>query len=347
MPAYKDNKTGKWYVKINYKDFKGKSRQKLKRGFNLKREAQEFESNFLANINVDLSIPFNEFVDIYFMSIKPKIRMKTYVSKQKHFNRIIKYFDNIPFDKIDNNMVSDFMNTLIIDNLSNNTIKTIKKELSAIFNYAIKFHGYKNNPTHNLGNIYNPNSMDKKYIIWSIDDYNKAIENINDIELKTLINLLYWSGMRIGECLALKWSDINFSNKTVTIDKSYQRIQGKEYITPTKTYNTRTILLPDTTIKQLQEYKKVIYDTNNRLFLRSNENYLKRLKVVCRDNDLPRISLYDLRHSHASYLLGNNINIVLISKRLGHDNTTTTLNIYSHFLPSDEIDFINDINKIV
>lgn len=345
MPTYKDNKTGKWYCKFYYKDHKGNNKQKLKRGFSTQREAKEYEREFLSTIEVQLDIPFNKFVDIYMDSVKPKIRYKTYISKQKRHKRILEYFSDIPMEEITSNMVNDFLNTLIEDNLANNTINDLKKEISSIFNHAKNFYNFNYNPTHNLGKIYNPNQKPKEYNIWELKDYKKAIDLIDDISLKTLINLLYWSGIRIGEALALTWNDIDLINFNIKINKSYQRIKGQEFITPTKTYNKRTILLPNETIEQLKEYKKSLYDLNNRLFLYSSDNYLQRIKKLCKDYNLPKITTHDLRHSHASYLLSNRVNIVLISKRLGHKDVTTTLNTYSHFMPNDEIDFIKQINN--
>lgn len=347
MPVYKDKKTGKWMVRFYYTDYLGNRIQKKKRGFKLQSEAKEYERKFLENLASQPTMVFNELVDKYLKSVKPKIRSRTYKTKVTRFKRALIFFDNIPINKINNKMVDEYINTLLADNLSTETIKNYKKELSTLFNFAIKHYNLSDNPTHNLGQVYNPNEKAKEYNIWTLEDYQQAISIIKDLDFKTLINLLYWSGIRIGEALALKWEDIDFNNKTVKINKSYTKIYGEEIISPTKTYNIRDILLPDTTIRQLEDFKKATYNLDNRIFTKTNESYLKKLKRLSKKYDLPNITIHDLRHSHASYLLSNNINIVLISKRLGHKDVTTTLDTYSHFMPSDEIDFISNINKII
>ncbi|WP_282926869.1 site-specific integrase [Helcococcus kunzii] len=347
MPTYKDEKTGKWFVVTRYKDYNGNNKQTTKRGFKTQREAKEYERDFLLNLSNQPDMPFNILVDKYLESVKPKIRTRTYKTKVTRFKRALKYFNDKPINTITNKNVDDYINTLLLDNLATETIKNYKKELSTLFNFAIKHYNLPGNPTHNLGQIYNPNEQAKEYNIWTLEDYVQAIDKITDIDFKTLVNLLYWSGIRIGEALALKWTDIDFTNNMVKINKSYTKIDGKEIIAPTKTYNTRDIMLPDTTINQLKEFKQATYNLNNRLFNKTNENYLKRLKRLAIENNLPIITIHDLRHSHASYLLSNKINIVLISKRLGHKDVTTTLNTYSHFMPNDEIDFICNINTII
>lgn len=347
MPAYKDNKTGKWYCIFYYTDSKGKRKQKKKRGFNLKREALEWENKFLLSMQKVTNMGFNDFVDEYLKNRKPKIKLRTYTTKVKRFKRAREFFKDTPINKIKSLDIDKYLNTLLADNLSTTTIDNYKRELATLFNYAIKFHGLKKNPTHGLGKVYNPNERAKIYDIWTLNNYLKAIDLIEDIELKTLVNLLYWSGIRIGEALALSIKDFNFSKKTVTIDKSHTKINGKEIISPSKTYNVREILLPDTTINQIKSFLEVKYNKYDRLFNRTNENYLKRIKKLAKNNNLPVITIHDLRHSHASYLLSEKINIVLISKRLGHKDVTTTLNTYSHFMPTDEEDFIKNINTML
>lgn len=348
MPAYKDSTTGKWYTKFYYEDHKGIRKQKLKRGFELKREAQEWERDFLENLEVQLDIPFNKFVEIYNDHIKPKIRLTTWETKENIQNDLIEFFGDTPINEIDKKVVSRYINSLIENEVANTTIKSRKEQLSAIFNHAIDYYGLKTNPTHKLGSITNPNESLKEYTIWTVNDFNNAISVVNDIDVRTLFNLLFWSGLRIGEAEALTWNDVNFDTKMLTINKSFKKLKGKEIITPTKTYDTRKIMLPDTTINQLKEYKNAIYkpSDSDRLFQKYRMTYWKRLKNLCEQFDLPRISLHDLRHSHASFLLNAGVNIVAISKRLGHKDVSTTLNTYSHFMPNDEINFITKINNL-
>ena len=79
-------------------------------------------------------VKFNELVDKYLKSVKPKIRARTYKTKVTRFKRALIFFDNIPINKINNKMVDEYINTLLADNLSTETINNYKKELSTLFN---------------------------------------------------------------------------------------------------------------------------------------------------------------------------------------------------------------------
>jgi integrase len=114
--------------------------------------------------------------------------------------------------------------------------------------------------------------------------------------------VLYWSGMRKGELLALKWSRIDFRGATVDICESYQRLRGKAVITPTKTGESRIIRLPDVCMQQLIEYRKCIYDPAPDDFV---FNWEKRfietgISQGSKAAGVKRIHVHGLRHSHAS-----------------------------------------------
>lgn len=145
----------------------------------------------------------------------------------------------------------------------------------------------------------------------------------------------------------MTWNDINFDDKTITVSKSLQRIHGKNVITPTKTYEARTLMVPDLTIKQLLIYKDKCYKVEecDPVFLWSKNFIENGMKTGSNLANVKRIHVHGLRYSHASYLINENVNIVLISKRLGHKDTSMTLDTYSHFFPTNEKDFISKINS--
>ena len=125
-------------------------------------------------------------------------------------------------------------------------------------------------------------------------------------------------------------------------------MNGKSIVTTTKTYESRIIKLPDTTINQLKEYKDHCYniDPLDYVFDWEKQFIEKGIRQASATAGIPRIHVHGLRHSHASFLISQGVNVVLVAKRLGHKDIKMTLNTYSHFFPTDENNLIENINKL-
>ena len=149
--------------------------------------------------------------------------------------------------------------------------------------------------------------------------------------------LLYWSGMRIGELLALTYDDINLEEKAISITKSYQRLKGKDVITQPKTPKSiRIITMPDFLADEFREYCSHLYGImkNERLFHFTKSHMEHCMAAGIEKSGVKRIRLHDLRHSHASMLVDMGVAPLEIAERLGHEKVETTLNTYSHLYPS-------------
>lgn len=165
--------------------------------------------------------------------------------------------------------------------------------------------------------------------------------------------------MRKGEINALKWTDI--SNNTIHVRRSIaQKIKtanGEDIETPPKNKTSyRDIQMPSKLIEILNEHKKL----QKQLFKNFNENYRVCGGERClRDTTiekyntniatavgLPHIRIHDYRHSHASLLANNGINIQEIARRLGHSNISMTWNTYSHLYPREEERALEILNTI-
>ena len=260
MPTYKDNTTNKWYCKFYYTDYEGNKKQKKKSGFNFKKDAQEWERDFLLSKQFEPDMPFEAFLEIYKKDKYPKLRISSRDKKQCRYKRILPYFQNMPLNKISNKDISNWQNKMIELGFRSTYIKGLQGEISAVLNHAVRFYGLRINPCKIVGYAKVPDEIPTKMRYWTYDEYLKAIDNITDLKSKTAINLLYWTGMRKGELYALTWDKLDLDNKTILIDRSLQRINGKSIVTTTKTYESRIVKLPDTTIDQLKEYKDHCYN---------------------------------------------------------------------------------------
>ena len=158
-------------------------------------------------------------------------------------------------------------------------------------------------------------------------------------EAKMAFLLLYWTGMRIGELLALTYKDIDLDKRTIFISKSYQRIDGRDIITPPKTPKSkRNITIPPFLAEELKEYTSRLYGImeDERMF-RFTKSYMEHeiIKGI-QKSGVKRIRLHDLRHSHASMLVEMGFTPLAIAERLGHEKIETTLNTYSHLYPNKQ-----------
>lgn len=352
MSVKKDEERGTFYCEFRYRDQMNISRRKKKRGFKTAKQAKEWEINFLANINLKAeNIVFKELVRLYMGDVKSRIKVSTYKRKEKIINdKIIPYFSEILIGDITPLMIRNWQNKELENNYKKSYFLTIQKELSAIFNYASKFYNLRENPLIKAGLVHDsPLLQEKEEIkIWTPNEFNVFIENVHNIELNTIFNLLYYTGARIGEILALNSKDIDLYTNTIKINKSYQKIENKEYITTPKTKSSiRIIKIPNFLSEIIKKYLDSIYDKNiERIFTTSRTNIHRCKNFIVKKYNLKNIRLHDFRHSHASLLLNEGVNIVVISKRLGHESIKMTLDTYAHLMDGNEDKLINILDNI-
>ena len=348
MPAYYDKTTKKWYCKFYYMDFTNAKRQKLKRGFTSKREALDYERTFLVKYQADPTISFDDLVLAYLDHAKQRVKEYTYTKKEYMISSLVRpYFCNYPINKITNKAIETWHNELLKKEYSRSYIKLVHSELSAIFNYAIKYYGLSKNPASEIGS---PNKGKEKQAmtIWTPVQFNEFIKGINNPMYFALFNTLFYTGMRIGEALALTWDDISFEDHTISINKTYNRINKKDVITSPKTRKSvRSITIFPYLEQILAEYKNGLYGSKNgRIFDTQQANVRDFFKRYQNRTDLPVMRVHDLRHSHASLLIELGFNPVAISERLGHESVKMTLDTYSHLYPSKQEEIATKLQEI-
>lgn len=187
-------------------------------------------------------------------------------------------------------------------------------------------------------------------LFWTRQEYAQFIKQIEEYTMQHLgFQLLYWTGMRIGEMMALTVGDIDLRNKTLSITKSYQRIQKQDVITEPKTQKSkRVIFLPDFLCVELEEHIARMYDAKptDRLLPCGKMLFRYHLELGAERAGVKRIRLHDFRHSHASLLIELGFSPLLIAERLGHENIERTLNTYSHLYPNKQAELIEKLEKL-
>ena len=158
--------------------------------------------------------------------------------------------------------------------------------------------------------------------------------------------MLYWCGIREGELLALTPADFDFERRTVTINKSYQRLNGQDIITSPKTEKSnRIITMPKFLSDEIQDYLKMLYGIGDgdRMFT-VTKNYLYReMERGAREAGVKRIRVHDLRHSHVSLLIDMGFSATAIADRVGHESIEITYN-YAHLFPSKQTEMADKLD---
>ena len=339
MKAEKDKKTGKWLIQYRYTDWQGKRRKSTKRGFATKREAEEWLRNFLITQKADFDMKFEDFWKMYCADMETRLREHTMRTKKYIVElKILPYFGNKRVNDITAADIRQWQNELIKMGYSPTYLKTINNQLSAIFNYAIRYYDLKSNPCEKAGSM--GKSKAEEMDFWTGEEFRKFIDSVMNKRLSYMAFMtLYWTGMRLGELLALNPKDVDLEKRTISITKSYQRLGKKDVITPPKTPKSkRVITIPEFLAADIKDYMDSLYDLqeDDRLFPITKYYLEHEMQRGIKESGVKRIRVHDLRHSHASMLIELGFSPLEIANRIGHEKVETTLNTYAHLYPNKQ-----------
>lgn len=351
MPAYKDEKTGKWFAKFYYTNWQGIKKQKWKRGFATKKEALGFERDFLEQQSANPDMTFQNLYEIYMEDMAARLKQSTLLTKKAVLQtHILPFFGSKPINEIKASDVRRWQAKLMSspNNYSQTYLKKINTELNSIINYAKRFYDLNTNPCGKAGTIGKAKAEEMDY--WTYDEYIAFREGVKDKSLSYIcFEVLYWTGMREGELLALSPADIDLDNKTISINRTYQRIEGKDVFTSPKTRKSkRKIPIPDFLCQELSDYiqSRYMLDADERLFPVTKSYLSHEMIRGCKNTGVKKIRIHDIRHSHASLLINQGCDALMLADRLGHEKVSTTLNTYSHLFPHKQQELVHSLESL-
>ena len=351
MPAYKDEKTGKWFAKFYYTNWQGIKKQKWKRGFATKKEALGFERDFLEKQSANPDMTFQNLYEIYMEDMAARLKQSTLLTKKTVLQtHILPFFGSKPINEIKASDVRRWQAKLMSspNNYSQTYLKKINTELNSIINYAKRFYDLNTNPCGKAGTIGKAKAEEMDY--WTYDEYIAFREGVKDKHLSYIcFEVLYWTGMREGELLALSPADIELDNKIISINRTYQRIGGKDVFTSPKTRKSkRKIPIPDFLCQELSDYiqSRYMLDADERLFPVTKSYLSHEMIRGCKNTGVKKIRIHDIRHSHASLLINQGCDALMLADRLGHEKVSTTLNTYSHLFPHKQQELVHSLESL-
>ena len=314
----------------------------MKRGFDTKHDAEEWLRTFLSEQSADLNITFADFTEMYFKGIAPRLRENTLRTKHYIIDlKILPYFGTKKINEITPANIIAWENEMLLQEYTQTYMKTVYNQLNAIFNYAVKYYDLRSNSCAKAGAI-GKNKADEMNF-WTKDEFIRFVDCISDKPMSyAAYCTLFWTGLRIGELMALTPADLDFSNKTLTVSKSYQRLGDRDVITPPKTpKSNRTISIPDFLCDLLKGHCESLYGISDteRVFPFTKHVLHHEMKRGCEKSGVKRIRLHDIRHSHCALLYELGITPLEIAKRLGHERVETTMRCMHIFIPTSKKSF--------
>lgn len=343
MPVYKDKYRGTYYVVINHR-VNGKNKPIFKRGFGTKREAVQFEKDAILEGKYthtsgtfrDMLLEQCSYNDLADNTAKEKIR-----AAEMYFPLIDKQIEKITKQDLVKWRDSLKGNTEIVNSTKNSFIGEVK----SVFNYAEKIYELPNRSK--ILTRFKETSDDvKEMAVWNPEQFNQFIDCLDHPVYRAYFTLLFWTGMRRSEATALCKQDIDLENRTISVNKNITRTKPRTF-KPLKTKGSKRVIPVDSvTMEMLRPLYEIadpfIFGTYRPLV---DSVIYKTWVTTVKKAGLPYITIHGLRHSHASWLIGNGVNIVAVSKRLGHTNIQQTLTTYTHLLESNSAEMMEKIEK--
>lgn len=349
----------------------GKERRTTRRGFKTMKEAKQAERNLLLDVEEN-GLPsnqsdgfqnptFEEIAYLWLESYKTTVKASTFGLTENKLKQLIKdHFEGMKIKKIS----VPYCQKVVIALSEKYILYThYLSVIERIFKYAVLIDIVPANP---FDKVIRPKSkpVSKRDNYLSKEELNDFLELAKNASLTyfwPLVHLLSYTGLREGEALALKWSDIDLENKRISIAKTVARIHGKQIIQSPKTKTSiRTVLIDNMTLSILKKWKKdqiKIYFKNGKHFegddnfVFTNEsadwvqtqNFTRYFKRFIQDHGLKAITPHGLRHTHASLLFAAKVDPKSISDRLGHSSVKITLDLYTHIADEQRTDAIDKL----
>lgn len=361
MAVKKDEKTGTWYFYGSYKMKNGKYRQYKKRGFPKKKDAVKAEIIFKENIKDPYkNITLEELLNIYAAYTEKRIKESTYKVQNRLLERWIDILGDVNIKSITTNDIEVAME-LMINNVGYETAKNYLSRINKMLRFAVRKGYLESNPCSPVELAKNPNEKKTEMKYWTLEQFSLFIPYVENPLYHLLFDNQFYMGMRIGETLALTWEDVDLENNTIAIKKTWSKDLHK--ITTPKTPNSyRTITMPQFLSDEYREFKEML-DVPEKSFIFGidipvcNTTVRTRMREAIKlanennEEQIPIIRIHDLRHSCASYMIGNmvrdgnsNFSLYDVAKRLG-DNLSTVLSVYAHWLPQADKGIVQIMDK--
>ena len=343
---------GSFLIRFDAERINGQRRQRCVTIRGSYKDAQRELAKLLASADVG-TLPSRDTVSAYlrnWLDSTLKQSPKTLERYRELAERqILPHLGELKIQKLTPEHLEKWHATLIKGGLSARTVGHAHRVLSAALTRAVE----NGTLARNVATIRKPPTVEEQEIeILSPDTIKAILEGLADHPLHPIASLALATGMRRGELLALQWSDIDLERGVIRVERSIEETRAGLRIKPPKTKRgRRSIGIASDAVAMLREHRKQQLELRLRIGqggsptfvfsalegeLLSPDNLSRDWRRVCRARNLPHCRFHGLRHTHVSLLIDAGVDILKISRRLGHDKPSTTLNVYGHLIKSDD-----------
>lgn len=349
------NKYGVWFYSIRYKDRNGKSVQKTVQNKSwTKKDAIKAKDLFLLTVSSSTEkITMDQLYSLYQEDRVGKAKLKSQYTSDSAYNTNIKpYFGSMQVNKITSRDIVRWQHWLIQQRFRNSYIGALQQRLRAILNFGLRNEYIEKNPFRQH-DIKDASQRKEEMHFWTIEEFKRFIVREQDPMYRAMFMVLYWTGLRRGEVIALQAKDIDFNKNTIVVNKTWDHLH--QIATSPKTTNSYR------EVQMTSELREVLRDQISRLEKMPkfsgdailfgfdhhvNEQTLKDHQVeACRLSGVKVIKIHEFRHSHASLLVNMGFSSFEISKRLGHTQAMVE-NVYGHWFKESQNVMIEKLDQI-
>lgn len=363
--AVSDKKDGaSWYYILDRVE-NGKRKQTKKRGFKTKREAEKAYVEAKNELNKGTYIEpsrllYSTYLEEWMRNRKSNLGKQTFEVNMGFIKcHILPSLGNVILSNIRPATIQSFITELVEKGLAPSTVKRIYSIVNCSLNNAEKLQIVSKNYA---SLVEKPKLQQKELQVWDVQTVQKFLETAKESRYYIVFHLAIMTGMRQGEILGLRWIDIDFDNKLISIRQTLSH-NGKEITFGTKTGAGRSISIDDEIITALKEYRELVLEEKHL----AGEMYEESGLIVCNTigrkayprslskiwdrlrskANVPAITFHDLRHTHASLLLRQNIHPKIVAERLGHSSIQMTMDIYTHLMPNMQSEAVTGLGKLI
>lgn len=373
MPVYREKNKEKWtkdgrsyYFKCYYTDSYGKRKQYESKLYKLSGEAKDAEREFLNRINTkdltDYSVSF-ETVYNEWLSIKKRlVKSTTFYSLNKSLNKhILTFFKEYKLHSVKINKINEWYHFLDSQSTTEKHKNLMISYLKEILTYAKDNYDFDPKVVSKIQKkrieISDEKLKDAEWNFWTNEEFNRFIKIVDDPLYNKIFTFLYYTGLRLGEMIALTWNDIDLNRKELYIRHNFTNKLGNgkyEILLPKTKNSIRTIHLDRLTANMMKEHynqEQRIYNFSENMFIFGNQNpirpttFARKLNNYIEIAHVKKITPHGFRHSHASLLIDLGCDSREVANRLG-DTVQIVEKTYYHMFPQKAKNTVIAIDKL-
>ncbi len=334
MSVHKDKERNRLGSLLYFEDWDAVRKKREKLGI-----ASRRENRVRASVDADMNMTMASFVEIYFRDKEGELKERSIKNKRYMIKtHILPYFQNKKMNEITPAHIIQWQHVMREKGYAQTYLRMMQNQMTALFAHASNIYNLSENPCKKVKKM--GKSVADKLDFWTKEEYDRFISTIEaGSRYYIMFEILFWTGCREGELLALTKSDIDFQNNRMSITKTYYRSERRDVITAPKTeQSVRVIELPEFLTREIKEYVDQLPELaeQTRIFPVVAEAVQHKLKRQAEKAGVKKIRVHDIRHSSVAYLINQGVQPLIIKERLGHKDIRITLNTYGHLYPNQQ-----------